>query len=128
MNAQIREVIRMMHESVATPMSCEELAAAVGMSRRQMERKFMQFTTVSPLRYYVNLRLSSAHKLLQQTELSVSQVAVATGFNSFEHFARVYKVKFGCSPSRDRMQSWSAPVMRQLIPPGVGDTGRKYTD
>jgi AraC family transcriptional regulator, carnitine catabolism transcriptional activator len=122
MNAQIREVIRLMHASVATPMSCEDLAAAVSLSRRQLERKFKQFTAISPLRYYVSLRLSMAHKLLQQTELSVSQVAAATGFDSFEHFARVYKIKFGCPPSGDRLQSWDAPVMRQPIPAGPGGT------
>jgi AraC family carnitine catabolism transcriptional activator len=115
MNSQIRKVIRLMHDSVAAPLSCEELADAVGLSKRQLERKFKQYTATSPVRYYVNLRLSMAHKLLQQTELSVSQVAAATGFDSFEHFSRIYKAKFGCPPSGDRLQSWDAPVMRQPV-------------
>jgi AraC family carnitine catabolism transcriptional activator len=115
MNEQVSRAIRLMQESVAAPLSCEELAAAVGLSKRQLERQFKQYTATAPLRYYVSLRLATAHKLLQQTELSVSQVAAATGFDSLEHFSRVYKTKFGCPPSRDRSQSWEAPVMRQRV-------------
>lgn len=116
MNAQIRQVIRLMHESLANPMPSEALAEAVNLSKRQLERKFKQFTATSPVKYYISLRIAMAHKLLQQTELSVSQVAAATGFDSFEHFSRVYKAKFGCPPSVDRLQSWDAPVMRQPAP------------
>lgn len=115
MNEQVSEAIRLMQESVAAPISCEDLAAAVGLSKRQLERQFKHYTATAPLRYYVSLRLATAHKLLQQTELSVSQVAAATGFDSLEHFSRVYKTKFGCPPSRDRSQSWEAPVMRQRV-------------
>ncbi|KLU26781.1 transcriptional regulator [Caballeronia mineralivorans PML1(12)] len=115
MNEQVSHAIRLMQESVAAPISCEDLAAAVGLSKRQLERQFKHYTATAPLRYYVSLRLATAHKLLQQTELSVSQVAAATGFDSLEHFSRVYKTKFGCPPSRDRSQSWEAPVMRQRV-------------
>ncbi|MFD1554751.1 GlxA family transcriptional regulator [Paraburkholderia silviterrae] len=115
MSVQVSEAIRLMQESVATPVSCEHIAAAVGLSKRQLERHFKRYTSIAPLQYYLNLRVATAHKLLQQTELSVSQVAAATGFDSLEHFSRTYKAKFGCQPSRDRSQSWEAPVMRQWI-------------
>lgn len=113
MSGPVSEAIRLMRESVAAPVSCEALAAAVGLSKRQLERQFKQHTATAPLQYYVSLRVATAHKLLQQTELSVSQVAAATGFDSLEHFSRIYKARFGCPPSRDRSQSWEAPVMRQ---------------
>lgn len=113
MSEKVTEAIRMMRESVSAPLSCEELAASVGLSKRQLERHFKQYTASGPLQYYVSIRIATAHKLLQQTELSVSQVAAATGFDSIEHFSRVYRSTFGCPPSRDRSQSWEAPVMRQ---------------
>jgi AraC family transcriptional regulator, carnitine catabolism transcriptional activator len=120
---QVGEAIRLMQESIAAPMSCEALAAAVGLSKRQLERQFKRDTATAPLQYYVSLRLAAAHRLLQQTELSVSQVAAATGFDSLEHFSRVYRSKFGCPPSRDRSQSWKAPVMRQR--PAVRNSNRR---
>ena len=110
---QVGQAIRLMQESIAAPVSCEVLAAAVGLSKRQLERQFRRDTATAPLQYYLSLRLAAAHRLLQQTELSVSQVAAASGFDSMEHFSRVYRAKFGCPPSRDRLQSWQAPVMRQ---------------
>jgi len=113
MSESVTQAIRLMEASVAAPVSCEALAAAVGLSRRQLERQFRQHTATAPLQYYMSLRVATAHKLLQQTELSVSQVAAATGFDSAEHFSRVYKARFGCPPSYDRSQSWEAPVMRQ---------------
>ncbi|MGU7774540.1 GlxA family transcriptional regulator [Burkholderia sp. MR1-5-21] len=112
MSESVREAIRLMRESMSEPISCESLAQAVGLSTRQLERQFKRHTATAPLQYYLGLRVATAHQLLQQTELSVSQVAAATGFESIEHFSRVYKARFGCPPSRDRSQSWEAPVMR----------------
>lgn len=112
---QVKTAIRMMRESIAAPISCVDLAAAVGLSKRQLERHFKRHTANSPIQYYLSLRVATAHKLLQQTDMSVTQVAAATGFDSLEHFSRVYKAMFGCPPSRDRSQSWEAPVMRQKI-------------
>ncbi|WP_396332106.1 GlxA family transcriptional regulator [Burkholderia anthina] len=116
MCASVAKAIRLMRESMAEPMSCELLAQAVGLSKRQLERQFKRHTATAPLQYYLSLRVATAHQLLQQTELSVSQVAAATGFESIEHFSRVYKSRFGCPPSRDRLQSWGAPVMRHPVP------------
>lgn len=116
--------IRLMQESITCPLSCQRIASCVGLSRRQLERQFRHHMSIAPLKYYLNLRVSTAHKLLQQTDMSVSQVAAATGFDSLEHFSRIYKSKFGCPPSRDRSQSWEAPVMRRLVrPPAEADRG-----
>jgi AraC family carnitine catabolism transcriptional activator len=113
----VAEAIRLMQKSINSPLSCERIAAGVGLSRRQLERQFRHHMSIAPLKYYINLRVSTAHKLLQQTDLSVSQVAVATGFDTLEHFSRIYKSKFGRPPSRDRSQSLDAPVMRRFVTP-----------
>jgi AraC family carnitine catabolism transcriptional activator len=42
-------------------------------------------------------------------------VAACSGFGSLEHFSRTYRARFGCPPSEDRSQVWSAPVMRQPL-------------
>jgi AraC family carnitine catabolism transcriptional activator len=118
-SAQVASAIELMQQSLTTPLSCEEIAAAVGLSKRQLERHFKQYTASAPLQYYVSLRVATAHKLLQQTELSVSQVAAASGFESLEHFSRVYKARFGIPPSMDRRQSVTAPVMRHAARPPI---------
>ena len=62
-----------------------------------------------------DMRLIRAHNPLQQTQMSVAQVAACSGFGSLEHFSRTYRARFGCPPSEDRRQAWSAPVMRQPL-------------
>jgi AraC family carnitine catabolism transcriptional activator len=59
--------------------------------------------------------MAKAHQLLQQTDLRVTQIAFSCGFASPEYFCRLYRSFFGCSPSRDRRQSTTAPVLRQQI-------------
>jgi len=65
------------------------------------------------VRHYQHIRLTKAHALLQQTDLSVTEIAVSAGFGSLEHFCRVYRRQFGCRPRDDRRQSVSAPVLRR---------------
>ncbi|WP_085718518.1 GlxA family transcriptional regulator [Pseudomonas sp. B28(2017)] len=112
---KIRRAIGLMEQALEEPLDCEAIAAQVGLSRRQLERQFKHQTGLSPLKYYITLRLAKAHSLLQQTRLSVAQVAACSGFGSLEHFSRTYRARFGCPPSEDRSQVWTAPVMRQPL-------------
>jgi transcriptional regulator GlxA family with amidase domain len=53
----------------------------------------------TPKSYYLGLRLQEARNLLNETTLSILEVAVATGFNSRSSFSKAYKTRFGASPS-----------------------------
>lgn len=112
---KIRRAVQLMEQALEEPLDCEAIAGQVGLSRRQLERQFKHQTGLSPLKYYLTLRLARAHSLLQQTRLSVAQVAACSGFGSLEHFSRTYRARFGCPPSEDRSQVWTAPVMRQPL-------------
>jgi AraC family carnitine catabolism transcriptional activator len=102
-----------MSEHVDEPLSCGEIARRVGLSLRQIERRFKRELHCSILQRYRLIRMTRAHQLLQQTELSVTHVALSCGFSSPEYFCRLYRSMFKCSPSRDRRQSTTAPVLRQ---------------
>jgi len=112
-NQAVAKALALMQDSLEEPLSCEALAAAVDLSPRQLQRHFQRHLGSTVMRHYLMLRLSKAHKLLQQTDLSVTEVAVGSGFTSLEHFSRVYRQTFGRSPSADRQQSTSAPVLRR---------------
>lgn len=109
-NARIGRAVQLMEETLEEPLSVPDLAARLGISQRQMERDFRAVYDMSPSRFYRQLRLNLAHRLLQQTDLSVTEVAVTAGFVSSEHFSRAYRAQFGVPPSRDRLQSTDAPV------------------
>jgi AraC family carnitine catabolism transcriptional activator len=116
-DAVIAKVVQLMAAHLEEPLSCRELARRVGLSLRQVERRFAQELGLSVLQHYRNIRVAKAHQLLQQTALSVIDVAVACGFSSPEYFSRVYRRQFACLPSRDRQQSTSAPVLRHRKKP-----------
>ena len=102
-----------MQQQIDEPLTCSEIAERVGLSQRQLQRHFQQSFGTTMQRHYVTMRLAVAHKLLQQTDLPVTEIAVSTGFASLENFSRVYRACFGRPPSTDRRQSTEAPVFRQ---------------
>jgi AraC family transcriptional regulator, carnitine catabolism transcriptional activator len=102
-----------MQAHVDDPLSCEEIANQSGLSLRQLERRFKQQLGQTLHSEYMLVRVEKAHQYLQQTTLSVTEVAALTGFTSAEYFAKVYRRMFGILPSKDRRQSTDAPVFRR---------------
>jgi len=95
-------VIKMMEGNLEEPISPPELAAQAGMSTRQLERLFRRYLNRSPKRYYMELRLQKARNLLMQTDMSVINVALASGFASPSHFSKCYRAHFNTTPYRER--------------------------
>lgn len=104
----------LMATRIEEPLSCADIARRVGLSLRQLERRFKEGLGTSVLQQYRQIRIAKAHQLLQQTGSSVTQIALACGFASPEYFCRLYRSVFGCSPRDDRRQSTTAPVMRRV--------------
>jgi len=111
-DAVIANARGLMAGHIEDPLPCREIARRAGLSLRQLERRFKAQLRSSVLQQYRLLRISRAHQLLQQTPLSVTEVALACGFSSPEYFCRLYRSMLGCSPSADRRQSTTAPVLR----------------
>jgi AraC family carnitine catabolism transcriptional activator len=109
----VANAIAAMEAALEEPVASASVAARVGLSLRQLERRFVRALGVTPARYYLALRLRRAPNLLQQSDLRVTEIAFATGFVSLEHFSRCYKSHFGATPSQDRRQAVSSPVPRR---------------
>jgi AraC family carnitine catabolism transcriptional activator len=101
-NEKVLRVIGLMEAGLEQVWDLGELARAVSVTRRQLERLFETTLGHSPASYYRDLRLTRARHLLRQTSLSVVQVAVATGFNSGSALARAYRDRYGRAPRADR--------------------------
>jgi transcriptional regulator GlxA family with amidase domain len=98
-NEHLTRAIQMMTDNIEDPQPPSVIAREIGISGRQMERLFGRYLNCSPKKYYVDLRLQKARKLLVQTDLSVTEIAFATGFNSPSHFSKIYHAQFSVSPS-----------------------------
>lgn len=97
-NAHLAKAIHIMRDCIATPISPSQIAEDLGISTRQLERLFGKYLNTSPKKYFMELRLERAQNLLLQTEASVTEVAMACGFESPGHFSRVYRSSFGVTP------------------------------
>ena len=120
-DAAVMRARALMARHIDEPLTCGEIARRVGLSLRQIERRFHDELRSSVLQQYRQIRMTKAHQLLQQTELSVTDVAFACGFASPEYFCRLYRSLFGRSPSHDRRQSTTAPVLRRQLPQASGN-------
>ncbi|MCP8940200.1 GlxA family transcriptional regulator [Alsobacter sp. SYSU M60028] len=98
-------VVSHMENSLETPLSCAELAEAVGLSTRQLERLFRRYIGEAPTRYYLGLRLNRARYLLRQTSMPVLTIGLACGFVSASHFSKCYSEHFDRTPSQERRKA-----------------------
>jgi AraC family carnitine catabolism transcriptional activator len=103
---------QIMASSIDEPKSCTTLAEMVGVSERHLQRLFQKQFGSGMAQIYHMLRMERAHQLVQLTDLTITQIAVACGFSSLEVFSRTYRKAFNVSPSRDRRQSVDSSVFR----------------
>lgn len=100
--SKLRAMISLMTENLEEPLERSEVARSVGLSPRQMERLFVRYLKVTPKRYYNTLRLERARNLLRQTDMSLTEIAIACGFETPTGFSKTYRKIFGCQPREDR--------------------------
>lgn len=90
------------NEHCSEPLRIEELSRLAGFSRYHFSRLFKQFTGVSCHEYLTARRLVHAERLLLSPDLSVTEAAMRSGFNSLSTFNRLFREKNGCAPSSYR--------------------------
>jgi transcriptional regulator GlxA family with amidase domain len=98
----ILDAVEAMESNIADPLPLPQLARIAGLSPRQLNRVFRQHLGETPQARYRRVRLERARNLLRNSALSLTEVALATGFASSSHFSRAYREEFGDPPSRYR--------------------------
>ena len=79
-----------------------DLTALIYKSESQTIRAFKKAYGVTPCNYMMNMRITTAQKLLADTNLSVKEIAFRVGFRDEHHFSHLFKRKTGKSPSEYR--------------------------
>lgn len=99
--------ISLMETHLEDPLPCSDIAEIVGLSQRQIERLFEEQLRSTPARFYRRMRLERATSLLEQTSMSILEIAVACGFASSAHLSTTYRQTYGHSPraARESRQS-----------------------
>ena len=98
----VLRAIEAMEAHVADPISLQQLARRAGVSARQLSRLFRRDLGQSPMATYRSLRLEIAQRLLESSTLSVTEIALATGFSDSANFSKNWKRRWGSAPSAMR--------------------------
>ncbi|MFJ4375304.1 GlxA family transcriptional regulator [Pseudomonas japonica] len=117
----VRQAIRLMEENLEEAVAIPAICARIGISQRQLDRLFNQIVGKSPALYYRDIRLDRARCLVTQTDMSLMEIAVASGFFNQSHFSRIYRERFGLTPRKDRQEGripfeYRAWPMHQVTP------------
>lgn len=85
------------------PHRLEALASAAGMSITHFSVLFRQHTGFAPIDFLIRLRVKNACRLLDTTDLSVSEIAAEVGYQDPYYFTRCFRRVMGHSPRKYRM-------------------------
>lgn len=101
---RITQSMRWLREHLAEPLTLPRLATKAGLSVPHYCALFKKQTGQSPMRYLTEARMSVACRLLDSTEMPVSEIAQATGFGDPFHFSRTFRSVVGTSPRAYRAE------------------------
>ncbi|HEY7378258.1 MAG TPA: AlkA N-terminal domain-containing protein [Steroidobacteraceae bacterium] len=110
-SAVVRRALRMIHEGALDDTSVEGLAERIGVGARHLHRLFVQHVGASPIAVAQTRRLHFAKRLLDETELPITQIALAAGFGSLRRFNDAFQGAYRRAP-------------RELRRRHVGETAR----
>lgn len=109
------ELLRYLNNDLTRNVSLEEISERTGMSVRTVSERFRTVTGQSIHQYQLNLRLDAAYSCLRSERRSVKEVASMFGFCDPYYFSRMFKQKFGQSPSEIRNRDPGANLHRSPV-------------
>ncbi|NIB42429.1 helix-turn-helix transcriptional regulator [Pseudomaricurvus alkylphenolicus] len=93
-----------LEEATGTMPSIAELSAMVGLNRRKLTEGFKQAFGETVAVYALEVRMRKGYQLLNETQLSVQEIAEYCGYGHPHNFTIAFQRRFGCSPSQIRQQ------------------------
>lgn len=95
----VLDAVAAMESHTAEPLTLGQVAGFARLSPRQLTRRFQAAFGVTVMDYYRGVRLELAKKLLGTTALSLTEIALTTGFATPSHFSRAFAERYGAAPS-----------------------------
>ncbi|WP_173275644.1 AraC family transcriptional regulator [Paenibacillus sp. NEAU-GSW1] len=103
-HAKISDIVRYMNEHFAEPLRLQQLADLFFISPCHLSRTFKEITGFTFSDYLTITRIKEAQRLLRETELAITAIASAAGFDNFSHFGKTFKRLARVSPREYRKQ------------------------
>ncbi|HME71823.1 MAG TPA: AlkA N-terminal domain-containing protein [Myxococcota bacterium] len=114
-SAVVSRGLRLIREGALDGGAVAELATRLGIGERQLRRLFLRHLGTSPLSLARARRLHFARTLLDETDLPMTEIAFAAGFQSIRQFNHALRACFGESPRRLRARRRSPAVVQSDV-------------
>lgn len=102
----MQKLYQVLEKNVSNPeLKLDGFSKEIGMSKANLYRKIKALTDLSPNEFIRNFRLEMAAKILKESQLPISDVYVAVGFNSHAYFSNCFKSFYGVTPSEYASQN-----------------------
>ena len=104
---RIKEAILFIEEHFAEPITLDEIAASIHISKSECCRCFQRVLRVTPFEYLLKYRIFYATKLMQQQDpaaSSISNLAITVGFGNISYFNKVFKRVLNMTPTEYKKQ------------------------
>lgn len=99
---KINAIITYLHENFAQPLTNEQIGKQFSFHPNYISQLMQRTTNMSLHQYLLHLRVSKARELLENTDNSITRIAMLTGFDNPCHFSKYFKKIVGVSPRRYR--------------------------
>ena len=103
--ARLRRITELVHADIEGELSLDKMAETAGLSTAYFSQMFRKSTGESPHQFVLRRRVERAKEMLRASEARVLDVAVACGFKTQQHFARIFRHICGISPT-DYRKEW----------------------
>ena len=120
MRPLLREAMPLIENNIEEPLTVPQIANFLGVSQRQLERQFKKNVGCTVVQFGLLKRLQNARLLLISTDMSIRQIATASGFNTMSHFAFSFGKFFGRRPS-DYREAWPKEEPAPTWPGSLSD-------
>jgi len=94
----INEIISYIHENFQKELTNRELAEIAGYHEFHLNKLFINHTGTTMHNYILNIRINEAKRLIMNSDLSFSQIALQVGFNNYTYFSSYFKKIVGMTP------------------------------
>lgn len=96
---EVRRAVLIMEQNMSRPPTVEQIAARVGLSARQLERRFLDELGQTPAAVFRAMRLDYGRWLIEKRGCAVGEAADNAGFSDGAHFTRLFRKRWGLAPS-----------------------------